>query len=74
MRVLEDKTPNKVEAAFLVGYCYLQILPYESVLDKKSIQAFFFSFEKLYLEKMVSAFLMPCQKAAVGDSRCWDDQ
>lgn len=56
MRVSDDKIPHKVdEAAFLVGYHYLQILPHGSVLDKKVFRHSFFSFEKLYLEKMVCA-------------------
>lgn len=60
MRVLEDKTPHEVEAAFLIGYHYLQILPHGSVLDKKVFRHSFFSFKKFYLKKMVCAFLMPC--------------
>lgn len=42
MRVLEDKTPHEVEAAFLIGYHYLQILPHGSVLDKKVFRHSFF--------------------------------
>lgn len=42
MRPLEDKTPHKVETAFLIGHHYLQILPHGSVLDKKVFRHSFF--------------------------------
>lgn len=42
MRVLEDKTPHKVEAAFLIGYHHLQILFHGSVLDQKVFRHSFF--------------------------------